>query len=107
MVCPSRVSPYDVYSVSAYSDACSFSCTPVHYDGTFTPSNCTITIGGLAGAPQSVTSTSNGAFAASDCNRHTFEIATTAIDDYGDVHTNVGTQNFLECGKTPNGAPCY
>jgi hypothetical protein len=103
--CPSNVQISDKYNLQQYCGACSFSCVPISFDSTFTPSGCTPTTGSIQGAGNQVlTATETGRFAPSDCSLHGLQIQTTVTNAQGTTTTKyVGGNIGLQCNA--NGSP--
>jgi hypothetical protein len=105
--CPAQVQVFDNYNVVDYSSACQFSCIPVGFDSTFTPSNCSSITGGVVGTTtRTLQSTESGTFAFTDCNFHTLQIQTRVINAQGVTTTYNGGSIGLKCNSTPKGSPC-
>jgi hypothetical protein len=105
--CPSQQTLYQTYSVVSYCPSCQFSCIPIDYDSTFTPTSCTSVITGLTGAPsQGETSTALGTFSYKDCNFHNLNIQTTIVNALGQRTLSNGGSIGLQCTTMPNGTAC-
>src|SRR5437016_10032978 len=82
--CPAQVSVYDVYNLTQFCSTCSFTCIPINYDSTFTPSGCAPNTVGVVGSGNvSLTVSELGNFAATDCNWHYLQIKTTVTNAHG------------------------
>lgn len=105
--CPSTVQNYDTYTIVQYCGSCSFTCKPVSYDSSFTPSSCSVVNTGVLGAGTSVLkSTVTGTFAAHDCNVHNLQIQTTTVNAQGTPTTYTGGGFGLKCQFNSSGNQC-
>jgi hypothetical protein len=107
--CPAQVSLYDIYNVSQYCPTCSFTCIPINFDSTFTPTaGCHVDTAGQPGSGSiSATLTVKGTFTVADCSIHSLNIQTTVTNAQGTTSTRyIGANSVLQCNKKSNGSPC-
>jgi hypothetical protein len=105
--CPTApVTITDIYTLAQYCPTCKFTCLPIGYDSTFTPTvgGCAGSTAGPPGAPNpEITLTDQGTFTSSDCKSHNLQIQTTVTDANGKVTNYVGGTFGLVCNA--NGTP--
>jgi hypothetical protein len=105
--CPSTATLQSSYTLSQYCSTCTVTCSSVHTDGKWTPSQCTSVANHLSGSlTGTVTTSATGTFAASDCNWHYAYFVTTVTNAQNVLTSNTGASIGLKCASSPGGSPC-